>query len=377
MSVMVIGGGIAGLSAALALRQQGIEATVYERADDVAAAQLGAGLGLAYNGTRVLRKLGLLDAVAEAGARTDRFEFCTVEGELLSEWGLREGELQLGVVRRALHRVLVDAAGDGTLVAGKTCVGFQEGGSSVTASFEDGTTASGSLLLGADGLRSIVRAQLHGEENPRYAGFSVLRSLVDLPEPDPPLPQGLFRLLWGKGLSFGQYYVAPGVVYIFGWQPEPEGEHIPRESRREEFLARFRGATPETQELISRTSNESIHQTDIYDRRPIDPWGRGRVTLAGDAAHPMTFNMGQGACQGLEDAVVLARAVAREGETPAALRAYESERQKRAAGFVRNSGRIARMSLMRNPVAVRFRNSILKRSAKSLPRAEGKLMIDF
>ena len=376
MAVVIVGGGIAGLSAAIGLRREGIDATIYERAEDVTASQLGAGLGLAYNATRVLRKLGLLDEVLEVGWRTDRFEFCDANGRVLSGWGVAEGEVQLGVTRKSLHEVLLRAAGGDALVPAKTCTRFDEDESSVSASFDDGTSARGELLIGADGLRSVVRAQLHGEAPPRYAGFSVLRSVVPADEPDPPLPPGVVRLFWGPGASFGMYHVGPGIVYIFGWQKGPEGEHVERGRRKQEWLDRYRDWSPEINALIERTEEESIHQTDIYDRPPVERWGAGRVTLAGDAAHAMTFNMGQGACQGFEDTAVLIQALTEHGETTEGLRAYEDGRKARADQYTKASARASNLSVMVNPLGWRLRNLVLRGASKRVSKGEEALKIE-
>jgi 2-polyprenyl-6-methoxyphenol hydroxylase-like FAD-dependent oxidoreductase len=376
VAVAIVGGGIAGLSAAIGLRQQGVDATIYERATDVAASQLGAGLGLAYNATRVLRKLGLLDQVLEVGWRTDRFEFCDARGRLLSGWEVAEGEVQLGITRKALHELLVRAAGPDALAAGKTCTAFSDQDGSVNATFDDGTAVETNLLLGADGLRSVVRAQLHGEQAPRYAGFSVLRSVVPATEENPPLTPGIVRLFWGPGASFGMYHVGPGIVYIFGWRKGPEGEHVERGQRKQEWLHRYREWSPEINALIERTEEESIHQTDIFDRPPVERWGRGRVSLVGDAAHAMTFNMGQGACQAFEDTAQLTRAVAGHGETPEALRAYEDGRKERADQYTKASARASNLSVMGNPLGWRLRNLVLRAAAKRVSKGEEMLKIE-
>jgi 2-polyprenyl-6-methoxyphenol hydroxylase-like FAD-dependent oxidoreductase len=353
-----------------------VEATVYERAGDVAASQLGAGLGLAYNATRVLRKLGLLDEVLEAGWRTERFEFCDAKGRLLSGWGVLEGEVQLGITRKALHEILLRAVGADGIRPGKVCTGFADEDDAVTVSFEDGTTVRGDLLLGADGLRSTVRAQLHGDEPPRYAGFNVLRSVVATPEERPPLPPGVVRLFWGAGASFGMYHVGPGMVYIFGWRKGPEGVHLDRGERKQEWLDRYRDWAPEIDALVERTENETIHQTDIYDRPPLERWGAGRASLAGDAAHAMTFNMGQGACQAFEDTAVLARAVGEHGETAGALRAYEDARRERAVQYTKASARASSLSVMGNPLGWRLRNLVLRGAAKRVSKGEEMLKIE-
>jgi 2-polyprenyl-6-methoxyphenol hydroxylase-like FAD-dependent oxidoreductase len=376
MSVVIIGGGIAGLSTAIALRRVGIDATVYDRVPDLAASQIGAGLGLSYNATRVLKALGLLDAVAGVGERGDKFEFRTWKGDLLSQWSTDPQEVQLFATREALYRVLVGALPPDKVVTGKNCVGFVEQDPYVMAVFEDGTTARGRLLIGADGLRSLIRAKTI-DDPPRYAGFSVLRCVVPATGGDDPLPRRMLRLLWGPGGCFGMYHVAPRQAYIFGWREAPEGERVPRGRRKEEFLERYREWAPETRALIQRASEEAIHQTDIYDRPPVKTWSRGRITLVGDAAHAMTFTMGQGAAQGLEDAVVLARCIGSEGETPKALEMYEAERLPRAAKFIRTSARISRMSIMSNPGALKMRDHILAKASTNMTKADAELKIDL
>lgn len=375
MAVVIVGGGIVGLTTALALREAGFEATVFDQVEDVAAVQIGAGLGLAFNATRVLHALGLLGRLREVAAPGKQFEFRNENGKLLSSWSVPEGELQFGVTRRALHELLVDALPAGAVVCGKTCTGYEQDGAAASAVFADGTSLDGDAVIGADGLRSVVRAQTMGEEPPRYAGFSVLRCLVPV-SGDDPLPRGVFRLFWGRGACIGMYHVAPDLVYTFGWWPGPEGAHVQHGARKQALLERFGDWSHEAPELIEGMQEDEIHQTDIYDRPPADSWGTGRVTLAGDAAHPMTFNMGQGACQGMEDAVVLARSLATAADLQTGLRAYESERIARTAKFTKMSARVARMSLIGSAVGWRMRNFALRAVGRNISRGEKMLKID-
>jgi 2-polyprenyl-6-methoxyphenol hydroxylase-like FAD-dependent oxidoreductase len=363
MSVVIVGGGIAGLTTAIAIRQAGIEAAVFDRVDDIASSQIGAGLGLSADAARVLEKLGILDRVLEVGERKEREEFRTWKGKLLAEESFSEGDTHLSVTREALLGVLVDSLGADAIVTGRTCDGFEQNDSSVTATFSDRTTAHGDVLIGADGLYSVIRAQSLGDEPPRYAGFCVMRSVVPVREGDDPLPRRLLRLLWGRGACMGMYHVSAERVYFFGWWRSPEGERIPRGHRKEALLKRYHDWSPEVCDLIERSSEETIFQTPIYDRPPVTSWGEGRVTLSGDAAHPMTFNMGQGACQAMEDAAALAGHLASDGETPAALRSYERERGPRTKKLVRTSAMASRLSVVRNPIAVGVRNFMLSKAA--------------
>ena len=262
------------------------------------------------------------------------------------------------------------------MVLNKACTRFEQGEKSATALFEDGTKVEADLLIGADGLRSVVRSQIHGEHPPRYAGFSVLRSLVPAREDDPPLPPGLCRIFWGVGQSLGTYHVGPGIVYIFGWRKAPEGVHVPRGQRKQEWLARYQDWSPEIPKLLERMEEAAIHQTDIYDRLPVERWGEGRVSLVGDAAHPMTFNMGQGACQGLEDVAVLWRTIPSHGETAAALRAYEDERRERIKTFTTQSARIADVSVLDHPLGWRVRNLLFRIFGRGAARGQKALQIE-
>ena len=377
MAVVIVGGGIVGLTSAIALRETGIEATVYDRVDDVAAAQIGAGVGLAFNATGVLRRLGLLDRLRTVGAEGKRFEFRNAKGKLLSYWTIPEGEQQFGVTRRDLHRLLVNALPAEALVCGKICTGYEQDESGATTLFADGTTVRSEALVGADGLYSTIRAQAFGDEPPRYAGFSVLRCLVPV-NGDDPLPRGIFRMFWGKGACIGMYHVATDLVYAFGWWPGPEGVHVERGQRKEALLDRFGQWSREAPELIEEMREEEIHQTDIYDRKPVKSWGEGRITLAGDAAHPMTFNMGQGACMGIEDGLVLARSLASESDrdVSAALRRYEQERIRRTTKFTKLSAQVARMGLVKGAIGYRLRNVALRSVGRNIRRGEKMLKFD-
>jgi 2-polyprenyl-6-methoxyphenol hydroxylase-like FAD-dependent oxidoreductase len=359
MRVIIIGGGVGGLTLAIALRRKGLHAELFERAGDVTRSQLGAGLMLSYNATRVLRHLGLGEELETVGYRYQCSEFRTQRGEVLARWSVPENDLQVGVARANLHRMLLGALGEDTVHLGSECTGFRQDASGATALFADGREARGDVLVGVDGLKGAIRPQLLGPEKPRYAGYTVWRGLAAVQHEA--APPGLFRMSWGAGKRFAFYHVAPGLIYWFGVANAPEGEREPRGTRRGGLLERFGDWVEPTCTLISATPEENIHRTDIYDRRPVGKWGEGRVTLLGDAAHPMTFNLGQGACQAIESAAVLAECLSAGREEPiAALRAYEERRKDRTAGFTKLSWRMGAIGRVRQPGAVWLRDRGLK-----------------
>jgi 2-polyprenyl-6-methoxyphenol hydroxylase-like FAD-dependent oxidoreductase len=251
----------------------------------------------------------------------------------------------------------VDEAG-ATVWTGKELVGFEQTCDSVHAFFADETEERGAVLVGADGLRSRVRGRLFGDERPRYAGYTSWRGVA--PESEL-VPVGGGFESWGRGRRFGCAHVGGGRVYWFATRNAPEGGDDGPAGSRATLLEAFRGWHEPVEPLIRATEEDAILRTDIYDRDPLGKiWGEGRTTLLGDAAHPMTPNLGQGACQAIEDTVVLARCLRESGESAGALRRYEALRSDRTAAIVRRSRRIGWVGQLENPFLCRLRERALK-----------------
>jgi 2-polyprenyl-6-methoxyphenol hydroxylase-like FAD-dependent oxidoreductase len=366
MKALVVGAGIGGLTSALALRRAGIDVSVFERAADVAGVQLGGGIHLWPNGMRGLQEAGVADQVEALGGRAaavQEAEFTTVTGRLLARWPLAELEQQVGaptvgVVRPQLHRVLLGAMEPGVLRLGATFERFDEDGGSVVAHFADGSEERGDVLVGADGLRSAVRAQLKGAEELHYAGYSSWQGFAEYE--DERAPVGLFRVVFGRGARFLHYHVAANRIYWEGIFATPPAQNDPPAGRKDAALARFAGWRSPIEAIIGATEASGINRTDIYVRPPLSSWGTGRVTLLGDAAHPMTNAMGQGANQAIEDAIVLANALAANGDAEASLRVYEQRRIGRTRGMVRVSALMSKLSRVQTPGIVAARNGWLR-----------------
>jgi 2-polyprenyl-6-methoxyphenol hydroxylase-like FAD-dependent oxidoreductase len=363
LRAVIVGAGVGGLTTALALRAIGIEATVYERAPSLDAAQVGGGIHLWSNALHVYRHLGIADAIRAAGAEQGTAEFCSWRGPLLSRWPIgaisdRVGLPTVGVSRADLHPVLVDAVGAASIVTGAQCTGFTEEAGGVTARFADGREERADLLIGADGISSAVRAQLHGQQPHRYAGYTLWQAITD---PTDQAPADLFRVLWGRGRRFSYYRVGGGRLYWFVVANAPAREQDPERGKGALILGRLGPGWPAlVPAIINATADDAISRVDMRDRPPVTRWGAGRVTLLGDAAHPMTFNVGQGACQSVEDAGALARHLRGTGDIPAALRAYEAERIKRTTPIVNLAWQLGSFGRWENPIACRFRDQMLR-----------------
>jgi 2-polyprenyl-6-methoxyphenol hydroxylase-like FAD-dependent oxidoreductase len=368
---LIAGAGIGGLSAAIALRRVGAEVVVFERARRLTHA--GKGLLLPPNAAKALRKIGLGEVIDDIGVPASSGELRSWRGEVLVRLPLAEieqktGEETVGVHRGDLQGALLStlaevARGEGPRT-GKELVDFQQEGKEVLAYFADATTESADLLVGADGLNSRVRAILHADGEPHYAGFTSWRGMAH-GFPAEKLPLGRGFETWGPGGLFGCGHVGGDSIYWFATRLTPKGGRDEPEGARAQLLRAFGAWHEPIGDLIAGTDETDILRTDVYDRDPLEgAWGKERVTLLGDAAHPMTPNLGQGASQAIEDAVVLARClspvVQQKADVEGALRRYEDERSERTAQIVRRSRNVSRISHLRSLLLCKLRNVMLK-----------------
>jgi 2-polyprenyl-6-methoxyphenol hydroxylase-like FAD-dependent oxidoreductase len=344
---VIIGGGIGGLTAALALRRVGFDVTVHERAN-VGVAQAGHGLILWHNAVLALRAIGV--DVDSIGHRIDRYRFRSSRGHSLATWRLEWDDVPVySVSRPDLHALLTDSA-----VFGSACFGFQSDVDGVTARFADGGSERADVLIGADGLRSTVRRTLlPGEPPPRYAGYTAWQGVVRA-EVEP----GTFVNTLGRGQWFVHYPLRDGYAYwdavVDTRTPSPFAM-CPKEM----LTSAFAGMPSPAAALIAATPASALSPVPIHDRSPTPRWSHGRVTLLGDAAHPMTFNLGQGAGQAIEDALVLARRLS-SGDVPDALQRYEEERVARTTRMVRRSRANGVFLRRRNPLACWARDAFVR-----------------
>jgi len=376
--VLIVGGGIGGLTTAIALRRAGIDATVFERVADLRAIQVGGGIHLWINAMRAMQQVQLGEQVAAVGARVDFAEFITWQGRTLGRWpvgdlGSQVGAHTYGMSRADLHRVLIDELDGGMLQMGAELTHFAQDSQGVTARFADGREERGDVLIGADGIKSTVRKQLLGDSPLRYTGYTIVHAITGTDFNHPAIPLGVFRVWWGRGQRFNMYHVGGNRLYWFAIVNALEGRG---DFGRDVLLERFQGYTAPVTEAIEATEPRAMSRMDHYDRKPVKSWGAGRVTLLGDAAHAMTLNLGQGACQTVEDAVVVARCLANNGDMVGALRRYEEQRMNRTASFVNLAWRLGQLGRLTNPVAVSVRDTVLGMVFPSFVwRQHGKSMV--
>ncbi len=374
-AAVVVGAGIGGLAAAAGLCEAGWDVTVCERAASVE--PVGSGLGLAPNGLRALDVLGLGDearkhAVAQAMGmrrRNGRWLIRASSATMVSD---RFGDPIILLPRSELVGLLLTRIPGGVLALSTAVSSVSSSGQVVTSAGE----LRADLVVAADGAGSGVRAALWpGEPGLRYAGFTTWRLLVPRPGEVPVMAE-----TWGRGAVFGVMPLADGRVYCYAAAPAEPGERGRGDGGElAELVRRFGGWHEPIPSLLASATPGDVLRHDVAElARPLPSFHQGRVALLGDAAHPMTPNLGQGACQALEDAVVLSRLMSAgsAGGGPssadsvqAALAAYSAARTERTRYVVRWSRRAAAMTTWSSPVAVALRDGLAAVMGKLSPGA--------
>ncbi|WP_226631953.1 FAD-dependent oxidoreductase [Novosphingobium profundi] len=340
--ILIIGGGIAGLTAALGLIRQGRKVRLFEQAD--AFGDVGAGITLSQPASRGLFSLGLreaIEAAADIPVRAGGADWRT--GERLG------GPDQMAIARERgdipyfyqlhradMHAILADAvaaADPEAITLGAQMTRLEQDASGVTAHFADGSCVRAPILAGADGINSRVRAELFGEENPRFTGQVAYRFLIPFEDVSHHMHLGPSVNYLGPNRQVLVYRIRHGAVVngvAFVKTDSWIGEGWSTPADVEELLEKFEGWNADVRGLIASAPREGTRKWALFDRDPLPQWTVGRVTLMGDAAHPMLPFLGLGAAMGIEDAVVFARSLGETADPVAALQRYEATRRERA-----------------------------------------------
>lgn len=374
--ILIAGGGIGGLTAAIALKQRGHQVEVFERAPELK--PLGAGITLQINAMRAYAKLGLAEKLAAAGAIVRHGAIVNWDGEDISDMDLAPiseelGAPCVGIHRAELHRVLVEAFGQASLHLGREVKSFTQDADGVTVTSSDGSTARGDALIACDGIHSAVRAQLHGASEPEYAGYTSWRGVC---ANDGIAPPDAVAEAWGDASRFGMVPIGHGRLYWFAVADAPAGQHDGPDPKAE-LQARFKGWYRAVERAIEATPSSAIIRVDVSDRPVMKKWGEGRVTLLGDAAHPMTPNLGQGACMAIEDGIVLASAFSEKQQVADALRLYESRRMERTAHVVETARKFGKMGQWSSAFARAVRNALVHHTPKFMSERQVRWLYEF
>lgn len=338
VKAVVVGAGMGGMSAAIALKQLGVDVEVYEQVTENK--PVGAAISVWSNGVKCLNHLGLEKETAELGGTMDSMSYVDgFSGDIMCRFSMQPlidevGQRPYPIARAELQQMLMDAYGYDDIHFGKKMVAVHDGPDRATVEFADGSTDSADIVIGADGAKSLTREYvLAGPVTRRYAGYVNFNGLVEVDEKIGPATE--WTTYVGDSRRVSVMPVAGNRFYFFFDVPMPQGVPFERGTAREVLAAEFADWAPGVQTLIAKLDPATTNRVEILDLDPFDTWVRGRVAVLGDAAHNTTPDIGQGGCSAMEDAIALQFAFRDHPDDPiAALSAYESARTERAGELV-------------------------------------------
>lgn len=366
--IAVVGGGIGGLTVALALIKKGFSPIVFEKT--AVSRPIGAGIVLSSNAMGALSHLGVLDKICGAGWPVKNFIVSTPEGNSLFEEdfaaiGKRFGYSAVGISRPVLHKILIDLLPKDCIKLGYNFESCNQTSEQVTLHFKEHTPIDADIVIGADGIHSKVRQAVLGKPPLRYSGQSGWRGLCRMPTHTPLLS---FFESWGVGKRFGAVQVGPDLVY---WYCGINAEANTLESNgvlsKNIISDLFSNWHAPIEELIEKTHPDSILQIDIFDMPPVKHWYSKKIVLLGDAIHSTTPNLGQGAGMAIESALALAHSLDTETTLDEAFYRYQMIRKNRTAWVTTQSWYWGKISQIENPKFCWLRNNALRLSDKMVP----------
>lgn len=370
MKCAIIGAGIGGLTTAIALRQQGIEAKVYEAAPEIK--PIGAGIVMATNAMLVFQRLGIAEKVQQAGCIIKEGLVCNQHWKPIQKMDVdyisqRYGIGSYAFHRAALHQVLLNKLPAGTVQLNYKLVSLEQRADKVHLKFENQNEAEADVVIGADGIKSIVRESIFGKSAYRYSGQTCWRSIVEM---NVPLKfKNSTYELWGSraGLRFGLVAVGENKIYFFATLKSEAGSVDRIDTLKHDLISKFGEFGTDIVSVLEKTDPLKIIRTDIYDLAPIGNWYQRRIALLGDAAHATTPNLGQGGCQAVEDAYVMAKELSKNKDLSIAFRAYQDIRFAKANYVVKTSWQLGQVT--NTPKAlIGLRNFTLRLTPPSLGR---------
>ena len=370
MKGIIIGAGIGGLTAAIALRQRGVSVTVFEAAPEIKA--VGAGIIMATNAMQVLQRLGIADKIKETGYRL-------IDGQIADQkWRLIQkidGEYAIhkyGVGSYAIHRatlqqILFNELPKETVRLNHKVESVSQSETSVSVKFANGWEEAADFVIGADGIKSIVRQSLFGKTDYRYSGQTCWRATVNTTIPQK-LEKSAYEL-WGNkaGLRWGMVPVTSNQIYFYATVCAVAGGRDDAKTVKSNLVQQFSEFGKEVKNLLEVTDSATIIRTDIYDFAPIKKWYKGRIALIGDAAHATTPNLGQGGCQAIEDAYVIAKSLAENSEPEKAFNTFQTIRYAKTKYVVDTSWLFGKLTNLSAPWT-HLRNVVIRLAPSSATR---------
>jgi 2-polyprenyl-6-methoxyphenol hydroxylase-like FAD-dependent oxidoreductase len=364
-TVSIIGAGIGGLTTALTLKQRGLNVNVFESSAEIK--PVGAGIIIANNAMQVFQEMGIQDKIEKAGNKISCLKITDIQLNSISIVDLTDYEKKYGVHNIAIHRgelqkILADEVGYENINLSKRLSTIEKG-EFFKLTFEDSSTIESKLVIGADGIKSVVRNQLFETSTLRNANQLCWRGICEID-----LPQKYHNELneaWGNGKRFGFVKIEDKKVY---WFALTNSKKVKAEEIK--LVELFKEFHSDILQIISKTAKEQIIISDIIDLKPIDKWQSENVCLIGDAAHATTPNLGQGACQAIEDAYVLGKLLDSGLTIENTFEEYENVRRKKAQMIVDTSWKVGKLAHIENRFGIWLRNFVMKNIPKSINKKQ-------
>jgi 2-polyprenyl-6-methoxyphenol hydroxylase-like FAD-dependent oxidoreductase len=363
--ITIIGGGIAGLTTAIALQKIGFDVIVFEAAP--ALKEVGSGLSLGANAMLAFKKLGIMEEVMLKGKQLPSFSLLDEKGNLINRtetenWIKLYGADNFTIHRATLHQLLYSKCNKQSVYVNKRVIDIEQKKGEITLTFQDGTVHTTDYVIAADGINSPVRKKVVPNTQLRYAGYTCWRGVMKNSE----IPIFESSETWGVKGRIGILPLTDDRIYWFACTNSKQNDAQFKNFKSKEIAEHFKDFHQPIPSIISQTKDEDILWNDVSDLEPIHQYAYGNILLIGDAAHASTPNLGQGACQAIEDAIVLADEICKQPNIISAFKQFEKRRIKRTHFIVNSSRRLGEIGQWENKWLIWIRNFIFRHTPKSI-----------
>jgi len=365
MKVCIAGGGIGGLTAALALQKKGIDSVLYEAKDTLRAA--GAGIWMSSNSIKMMDHLGISRQFLNIGIEMKEIVVEDGSGKIISSISMEDVKKKHvyaihSVKRQSLHELISGHIESKRIVTGKKIKSVKQNNNNIILQFEDGSADECDVLIGADGIRSTVREEVNPGIPLRYSGQTCWYGLSAMTLPEE--RKNKTTEIWMGKLRFGFTEVNQGQVYFFAVEKSPSGIQF-QGDRSRHLLDMYKSSPSIIKSILSHAKSEDIIKSDLYDIKPFIPLAYGRTVLIGDAGHATTPNLGQGAAQAMEDGVLIAELLSKKSPE-AAVKRFEIMRKKRIKHIVKTSWRMGQIAHGENFLTKNIAQSIMRMTPEAI-----------
>jgi len=365
MKITIIGGGIAGLTAAIAFKKAGLETVVFEAATDIKPA--GAGLGLAPNAIKGLEKLGIADGIIPLGRKLPSFKILDRKGRVITENDSNKISEKFGldnftIHRHKLHAFLLSQLPPDTVITGKKAMDLESADGRKRIVFNDGNVYETDYLIVADGMNSEIRNKICPSAARRYAGYTCWRAVVN----DPTNSITYASETWDTTGRFGIVPLRGNQIYWYACIKSRAANEVFKSYTAADLCRHFENFHNPIKSILAATQNNRLIHNDIYDLVPMANYAFGNVLIMGDAAHGATPNLGQGACQAIEDAATLYALLAEDLSLEKVFQSFEKRRIEKTHFVINQSRKVGEIAQLSSPFLAMLRNTALRLAPRSI-----------